>query len=202
MLGLQNPRMNRSIYLHTTKDEYTGMGDAVCAFKLGLLLERGGFSTRLTQARFLTWDRVLQANLIVLGHPRNASLWTRTNIGPRLSALTSLEEIQFKNREYARVYDSQTGRVTSDYGVISKETTPSGFTRLVITGNMSIGTYGVGEFLSDPEKMSEVFRKLRSATAERALPRNFAVLFKIKVDDNLPTEVSVVDYQFDAPLFK
>ena len=188
-------------YLHPTTDEYTGMGEAVCAFRMGRLLERRGFKTQLTQARFLSWDRALHDNLIILGHPRHASQWTRTNIFTHLFPPTDTE-IRFRGREYARVFDPQTSRISMDYGVISKETTASGCSILVLAGNTSFGTYGLGEFFANPDKMGEVFRKLRLGTKNHVLPRNFAVLFQIKVADNIPTDVSLVDSLTDSAFFQ
>lgn len=188
-------------YLHPTTDEYTGMGEAVCAFRMGRLLERRGFKTQLTQARFLSWDRALHDNLVVLGHPRHASVWTRTNIFTRLFPPGDTE-IRFRDREYARVFDPQTSRIAVDYGVISKETTSSGCSILVLAGNTSFGTYGLGEFFADAAKMNEVFRKLRLGSGNHDLPRNFAVLFQIKVADNIPTDISIVDTLTDDAFFQ
>lgn len=191
------PDPKYATYLHPTTDEYTGMGEAACAFGIGRLLERRGFTPRLTQARFLSWDRALNDNLVILGHPRHASLWTRLNIATRMFS-PSDAEIRFRNREYARVFDTQTSRVSMDYGIISKETTPSGVTILVLAGNTSFGTYGLGELFANPDRMGAVFRRLRATTRNHAMPHSFAVLFRIKVADDIPTDVSMVDALTDT----
>ncbi len=179
------------VYIHPSVDEYTGMGEAVCAYKLGRLMERLNLKARLTQARFLNWDRASQDNLILLGLPANSGTWTRANFSSRLfrDNGTGLE-ILAQHKTYSRTFDP-TGKIIADFGVISKETTASGAWVFVLAGNTSYGTYGIGEFLSDPARMEGVFRKLRSATRDGGFPQDFILLFEIHVRDNIPTDVSL-----------
>jgi len=190
----------RYLYAHPTTDEYTGMGEAVCAYRLGRLLERVNVRAKLTQTRFLNWDRVTQDNLILLGLPQNSDRWTRNNVGSRLF-WNSSDGIGLKGQEkpYNRTFDPRTGRIVADYGVISREVTPSGSWILVLAANSSFGTHGLGDFLADPQKMNPVFQKLRASTKDHALPRNFVLLFRAEVRENVPTEVSLVALRVADP---
>ncbi|MBV8903359.1 MAG: hypothetical protein JOZ22_06950, partial [Acidobacteriia bacterium] len=56
----------------------------------------------------------------------------------------------------------------------------------------SFGTYGVGEFLSDPEKMRVAFAQLRRLAPGHTLPKNFVVLLKIEINEGIPVRVEDV----------
>jgi hypothetical protein len=183
--------------LHPTSDEYTGMGEAVAAYELGQLMQTLNVRSRLTQARFLNWNQALQENVIVLGLP-HATPWTSENISSQFfretngGLLVLNGPLTNQSLEYGPEYDAKTGRMLTDYGVISKETTSTGSWVLILAGASSFGTYGAGEFLCDPQKMNPVFEKLRSLAGKNEIPQNFLVLVKVKVSENIPVNVSYV----------
>jgi hypothetical protein len=183
--------------LHPTSDEYTGMGEAVAAYELGQLMQTLNVRSRLTQARFLNWNQALQENVIVLGLP-HATPWTSENISSQFfretngGSLVLNGPVTNQPLEYGPEYDAKTGRMLTDYGVISKETTSTGSWVLILAGASSFGTYGAGEFLCDPQKMNPVFEKLRSLAGKNEIPQNFLVLVKVKVSENIPVNVSYV----------
>jgi hypothetical protein len=185
------------VFLHPTSDEYTGMGEAVAAYELGQLMQTLNVRSRLTQARFLNWNEALQENVIVLGLP-HATPWTSENISSQFFRETNSGSLVLNGPltnqpwEYGPEYDPKTGRMLTDYGVISKETTSSGSWVLILAGASSFGTYGAGEFLCDPQKMNPVFEKLRSLTGKNELPQNFLILVKVMVSENIPVDVSYV----------
>jgi hypothetical protein len=173
------------------------MGEAVAAYELGQLMQTLNLRSRLTQARFLNWNQALQENVVVLGLP-HATPWTSENISSQFfretngGSLVLNGPLSNQPREYGPEYDAKTGRMLTDYGVISKETTSSGSWVLVLAGASSFGTYGAGEFLCDPQKMNPVFERLRSLTGKNEIPQNFLVLVKVKVSENIPVDVSYV----------
>jgi hypothetical protein len=198
VLAARNPELYGApltLSLHPTDDEYTGMGEAACAFHLARLMESLNLQTALTQARFLNWDRAMQESLIVLGLPHTN--WTSRNVSSSFFRATD-EGLQLLNSRpdeptnYPTVYDSNTGRVVTDYGVIAKETGPNGAWVLTLGGASSFGTYGVGEFFCDPDKMTSVVEKLRSLGGKRVVPPDFMVLVKINVSENIPIKTSYV----------
>lgn len=198
ILAGRNPELYGAplnLYLHPTFDEYTGMGEAACAFHLGRLMESLNLQTELTQARFLNWDRAMQENLIVLGLPHTN--WTGHNISSRFFRTTE-EGLQLLNSRpdepasYPTVYDTHTGRIVTDYGVIAKETFPTGAWVLTLGGGSSYGTYGVGEFFCDPVRMTVAAEKLQSLSGKRSVAPDFMVLVRIEVSENIPIKVSYV----------
>jgi hypothetical protein len=185
------------VFLHPTSDEYTGMGEAVAAYELGQLMQTLNVRSRLTQARFLNWNQALQENVIVLGLP-HATPWTSENISSQFFRETNSGSLVLNGPltnqpwEYGPEYDAKTGRMLTDYGVISKETTSSGSWVLILAGASSFGTYGAGEFLCDPQKMNPVFERLRSLTGKNEIPQDFLILVKVKVSENIPVDVSYI----------
>lgn len=184
-----------NVFLHPTSDEYTGMGEAASAYRLGQLMDRLDVPVRLTQARFLNWDQALGQNLIVLGLP-HATPWTRENLSSRFFQETDdgilLLNTTDPQSRYDVAYDSNTGQIMTDYGVISRETTSTGSSTVILAGSSSFGTFGTGEFFCNPEKMNPVFEKLKSLNGGKELPRSFLVLLKIKVRENIPVDTSFV----------
>lgn len=184
--------------LFPTSDEYTGTGEAVAAYEIGRLTQRINLPSRLSQGRFLNWDRAREENLIVLGLPR-ATPWTRNNISSKFFETTD-DGLRLKSPAsgqtlFGAAVAPATGEVISDYAVITKEMTPTGSWNMILAGNSSVGTYGAGEFLCDPGKMKLVFEKLKSLNKGGLLPDEFLVVIKIAVHENIPTAMSLVDCQ-------
>jgi hypothetical protein len=116
--------------------------------------------SKLSQARFLNWDRAREENLIVLGLPR-ATLWTRHNISSKFfitkgAGLRLKHPVSGQSR-FEVTTDAITGQITSDYTLITKEMTPTGSWSMILAGNSSVGSYGAGEFFCNPEKMRLAF---------------------------------------------
>jgi len=190
------------VYLHPTSDEYTGMGEAATAYQLGRLMQNLNLRSQLTQARFMNWDRALDDNIVVLGMPFS-NPWMDKNVSSRLFENTDdgLRLVLSSSRAepaYGTTFDPATGRIVSDYGVISRERTESGASVLILAGRTSFGTYGVGDFFSDPHRMNAVFGKLKASTRSGGLPRKFVVLLKIQVDEDIPVSVTAVKVQADS----
>jgi hypothetical protein len=190
------------VYLHPTADEYTGMGEAACAYQLGRLMQNLNLRTQLTQARFMNWDRAVEDNVVVLGMPFS-NPWMDKNVSSRLfqntdGGLRLLISPSPADPSYNTSFDPQTGRVVADYGVISRERTGSGASVLILAGRTSFGTFGVGDFFADPHSMNPVFEKLKSLNRSGTLPRNFVVLLKIQINEDIPVSVTLVKFQASA----
>ena len=190
------------VYLHPTADEYTGMGEAACAYQLGRLMQNLNLRTQLTQARFMNWDRAVEDNVVVLGMPFS-NPWMDKNVSSRLfqntdDGLRLLISPSAAEPAYNTSFDPQTGRVVSDYGVISRERTGSGASVLILAGRTSFGTFGVGDFFADPHRMNPVFEKLKSLNRSGTLPRNFVALLKIQINEDIPLSVTLVKFQASA----
>jgi len=186
---------NQPTYLEIENSTYTGMGEAANAFNIGRLMALMGRSVRLTQGRFLNWDAAMRDNLIVLGSP-NINTWTHGNLTSgnftfASNGIRNNAPLPNEKALYPISYDAS-GHPLEDYGIISMSTTAAGSRVLVLAGRLSAGTYGVGNFFTDPDQMRAVYEKLKAARPGKAFPNTWEVLIHIKVRDDLPVDATLV----------
>ncbi len=187
-------------FLHPTDDEYTGMGEAVCAFHLGRLLQTLDRPVHITQARFLTWDKASRDNLIILGLPL-MNAWADTNLAaPNFRFVSaSWENTQPRageKKSYECELESRPGeRGFTDYGIVFMQPLPNGNRVLLLAAASSYGTLGLGEFFCNPDRMRPVYDALKSRARNKVFPSTYEILIKIRIRDNLPIETSVVAYR-------
>jgi len=184
-------------FLHPTDDEYTGMGEAVCAFHLGRLLQILDRPVHITQARFLTWDKASRDNLIILGLPL-MNAWADANLAAPnfrfVSASWRNTQPQPGEQEsYDSELESRPGPAGfTDYGIIFMQPLPNGNRVLLLAAASSYGTLGLGEFFCNPDRMRPVYEALKTRASNKQVPSTYEILIKIRIRDNLPIDTSVV----------
>lgn len=179
-------------YLERQPTGYTGIGEAASAYHIGILMERLGVRTRLTQGRFLDWQHARSDNLIVLGSP-HINDWTLENLnqGELRFVPGGVAEISADGQaiqKYATAYDKRR-RMVQDFGLISLLDL-GGSKALILAGRSSPGTYGVGEFFANRERMQEVLEAL--APAGGAAPARWQALVQIEIQEDLPVRAELV----------
>lgn len=193
---------NQPTYLAIESNTYTGMGEAANAYNIGRLMTLIGRSVRLTQGRFLNWDAAMQQNLIVLGSP-DINTWTHGNLSSSTfvfvaSGIRNNAPLQGEKALYPISYDSS-GHPTEDYGLISMSTTAAGSRVLMLAGRASAGTYGVGDFFTNPDQMRVVYERLKAASQGKAFPNTWEALIHIKIRDDLPVDTTLVTVRTTGP---
>ncbi len=177
------------LFLHVTRESYTGIGEAVAAFQLGRLMELLGRRVHLTQGRFLNWDHVEKQDLILLGGPHSNDWSYEKDAKPNFvigaDSIVNSHPLPGEQPVYR-------GDHSVDYALIQKLKTPYDFETLLLAGLSSAGTAAAGEFLSNPNKMDAVYNTLRASTAGKSFPTDWEVLISVAVRDALPLETSVV----------
>ena len=175
---------------------YTGIGEATAAFHVGQLMQFLRRPVRLTQGRFLNWDHLQKLDIILLGGPR-ASQWTYDNLPPsnfsfENGTVVNAKPLPGEQKVYGEP-GTEWNAAMRDFGVIKMLVSPYGFNTLLLAGGSGPGTAGVGEFFSNPEKMRDVYKRLRAASpSSKSFPSNWEVLLRIDVRDALPVETSIV----------
>ncbi len=194
-------RNSRYQFLQATREDYTGMGEAIAAFHLGRLLHLVSRPVRLTQGRFLTWERVPQENLILLGAP-HINDWTHQNVGTSNFNIVSngVENVKPRAGEPGKYLvrlepGAKPGSALTDYGVVKRFASPYGFSLLLLAGCSSPGTGGAGEFFANPAKMKAVHDRIRAAAPGKPFPSTWEVVIKIDVRDGLPVETTAVAFR-------
>jgi hypothetical protein len=177
------------LFFHVSRQDYTGIGEAVAAFHVGRLMDLLGRRVRLTQGRFLNWDHIQKQDLVVLGGPFSND-WTyekdaKSNFSIVGSSVVNANPLPGEQASYPR--DSNT-----DYALILKLNTPYNFQTVLLAGLSSAGTAAAGEFLANPVKMNAIYQMLKDANHGQGFPSDWEVLLKVAVRDELPLETSVV----------
>jgi len=185
-------------FLSLSRGEYTGMGEAVAAFRLAQLMQSLGRQAHLTQTRFLNWDHVEKQDMVLLGGP-SSNDWSYQNDSKSSFAFVGIGDaieiakpLPGEQKRYERKGWSTAGAAEIDYGVIKMLTSPYGFKTLLFAGVTSAGTAGVAEFFSTPQQMAAVHKSIRAAAPGKAFPSDWEVLLRIAVRDNLPVATSAV----------
>ena len=192
--ALNNMDRNRPFhFLRSTREDYTGMGEAVTAYYVGRLMQSLQRPVRLTQGRFLSWDHVQKGDLILLGGPQ-INDWTYENIVKSNfnfddNGIENVKPLPGEQKNY--VTHAKAGAVT-DYGIVRMATSPYGFNMLLMAGCSSAGTAGVGEFFANPEKMKSVYNRMRAAAPGKPFPANWEILIQVNVRDALPVETTAI----------
>ncbi len=193
--ALNNMDQNQPFqFLRATREDYTGMGEAVAAFNVGRLMQTLQRPVRLTQGRFLNWDHVQKGDLILLGGPK-INDWTyhnifKSNFNFEDRGIENVKPLSGEQKQY--MPHAGTGSSVTDYGVIQMATSPYGFNMLLMAGCSSAGSAGVGEFFANPEKMKSVYNRIRAAVPGKAFPTNWEVLVQVNVRDALPVETTAI----------
>jgi hypothetical protein len=172
---------------------YTGFGEATAAFGLSRLLQATGRSAHLTAARFLNWDTARQKQLVILGAPHESAFVQSTLSAANFTiGYNSIHNARPLPGEQVDYYKSHQDGVLKDYGLIWMTKSPSGTRVLVLAGLSSAGTAGVGEFFSDPERMRDIYKQLRSESKTGTFPESWQVLLRIEARDDVPIKVNPV----------
>jgi hypothetical protein len=183
-------------FLSVLRENYTGMGEAVAAFRLAQLMQSLGRQVHLTQSRFLNWDHVAKQDLVLLGGPSSNDWSYQSDAKSSFAFVRDAVEIENplpgEQKRYLAESWSAAGTAGVEYGIIKMLTSPYGFKTLLFAGVTSAGTAGVAEFFSTPQNMAPVHKSIRAAAPGKAFPSDWEVLLRIAVRDNLPVATSAV----------
>jgi hypothetical protein len=177
-------------------DEYTGIGEAVGLYRLTTLFKGLGKGAMLKQSRTVSAEDMKNHNVILLG-----SVWVnewsgkdliKEDFGSGASAtIVNYNPLPGEEREYSPKFDEETGRLIEDYGLITiKPNISEKNTVMVLAGTHSEGTEAAAEYLTSEDHLSSLNQRLLSSA--RPSPKHFQVLLRVKVDNGIPTIISIV----------
>lgn len=177
-------------------DEYTGVGEAVGLYRLTTLFKGLGKEAMLKQSRTVSAEDLKNHNVILLG-----SVWVNEWSGKNLitedfgsgasATIVNYNPLPGEEREYGAKFDGETGRLTEDYGLITvKPNISEKNTIMVLAGTHSEGTEAAAEYLTSEDHLRRLNQRLLSLKSPS--PRYFQVLLKVKVDNGIPTIISIV----------
>ena len=177
-------------------DEYTGIGEAVGLYRLTTLFKGLGKDAMLKQSRTVSAEDMKNHNVILLG-----SVWVNEWSGKDLikedfgrgasATIVNYNPLPGEEREYGAKFDEETGRLIEDYSLITiKPNISEKNTIMVLAGNHSEGTEAAAEYLTSEDNLAHLNQRLLSM--KRPSPKYFQVLLKVKVDNGIPTIISIV----------
>jgi hypothetical protein len=177
-------------------DEYTGVGEAVGLYRLTALFKGLGKDAMLKQSRTVSAEDLKNHNVILLG-----SVWVNEWSGKNLikedfasgasASIVNYNPLPGEEREYGAKFDWETGRLIEDYGLITiKPNISEKNMIMVLAGTHSEGTEAAAEYLTSEDHLARLNQRLLSL--RRPSPRFFQVLLKVKVDNGIPTIISIV----------
>jgi len=177
-------------------DEYTGVGEAVGLYRLTTLFKGLGKDAMLKQSRTVSAEDMKNHNVILLG-----SVWVNEWSGKNLikedfgsgasATIVNYNPLPGEEREYGAKFDGETGRLIEDYGLITvKPNISEKNTIMVLAGTHSEGTEAAAEYLTSEDHLGRLNQRLLSL--KRPSSRYFQALLKVKVDNGIPTIISIV----------
>jgi hypothetical protein len=180
-------------------DEYTGIGEAVGLYRLTTLFKGLGKNAMLKQSRTVSAEDMKNHNVILLG-----SVWVNEWSGKNLikedfgnganATIVNYNPLPGEEREYSAKFDEETGRLIEDYSLITiKPNISEKNTIMILAGTHSEGTEAAAEYLTSEDHLARLNQRLLSL--KRPSPAStgyFQVLLKVKVDNGIPTIISLV----------
>jgi hypothetical protein len=177
---------------------YTGIGEAIGAYRLhGLLLE-GGERSLLKQSRNVGADDLKDHDVVLLGSIY-ANQWAKPLSLKENFVFTTRASIENtvpragEPREYVSAFDQRTGALVEDYALITVVPGVAGTNAVMsLAGIYSEGTQAAAEYVTDKTHLAELNQKLRELRANGPLPRYFQALLKVRVENSFPTQTTLL----------
>ncbi len=189
---MQHNRIPRLVLTTTT---YTGIGEAIGLYRVTDLFRSLGKNTLLKQSRTVSAEDLKTHNVILLG-----SIWVNEWAGKLPlkedfvysgdATILNLNPLPGEEREYKASFDERTGRLLTDYAVITvKPNISDQNTVMVLAGIHSEGTEAAAECVTTRSHLAELNQRLMSAGGP---VKYFQALLKVGVENAIPTTISII----------
>jgi hypothetical protein len=167
-------------------DEYTGMGEAVAINLFTNIFQSRKKPLIVKQSRMVNEDDVKRYNLILLGGKRvntwTARLGTDLKLAPNAGDVTLARPAAASTPKFETAFDSQTGQLISDRGLIALRRHPTtGHWLLFLYGKHTQGTLAAAEGSTQERFLAQL-----PWTQSVPMPDDFRVLLAVTVSDGIP----------------
>jgi hypothetical protein len=183
-----------------SNDTYSGTGTVMAVADLSNLFSLAGRPPRLKRAELLTWDEAKDANVAFVGAPEANS---------RVGELAPLQNFRFKSsHEDPRfgvggminvhpqpgeepIYFGSGQPYTFDYAVIAMLPNLDPERKvLILAGTNTYGCQAAAEFLTRPDLLAELYRRLGPAKGGKV--PDFEALLRVSVSGGVPMKAEAV----------
>ena len=185
-----------------SKEQFTGMGEAIGLYCLTDLFRSVGHGVLLKQSRTVSAEDLKNHNVILLG-----SVWVNEWSGKlpikedfsytRNATIENHNPQVGEEQEYSPRFDS-TGGLIEDYALITVKPNISGKnTVMILAGIHSEGTQAAAEYAAIPEYLNNLNQHLLQFSDP---PKYYQALLRVAVDNGIPTTISLLSvHELHAP---
>jgi hypothetical protein len=191
-------RPNQPLQLIPAFNMYTGIGEAIGAYRLQGLLQSLGETSLLKQSRNVGAEDLKDHDVILLGSVYSNQWAKPLSIKENFvySSRTSIENLaprEGEQREYVSLFDQRTGALLEDYALITVVPGVSGATTVMsLSGIYSEGTQAAAEYVTDPAHLAQLHQQLIQRKTNGDVPRYFQALLKVRVENSFPTQITLL----------
>jgi hypothetical protein len=177
---------------------YTGIGEAIGVHRLSLLLGAAGEQTLLKQSRSIGFEDLRDHDIVILGsvysNQWSKPLSIKENFVYNMrGAIENLAPAAGEQSEYKAVFDERTGNLLEDYALVTVTPGVTGQRMImVLAGIYSEGTEAASEFVTNPNYLDELNRRLKESGAQSGDAKYYQALLKVRVENAFPTKVSLL----------
>ncbi|HEX4948932.1 MAG TPA: hypothetical protein VFZ34_19800 [Blastocatellia bacterium] len=191
-------RQNHPLQLIPAFNMYTGIGEAIGAYRLNGLLQSFGETSLLKQSRSVGADDLKGHDAILLGSVYSNQWAKPLSLKENFvySTRTSIENLSpqpGEQREYISAFDPRTGALLEDYALITVVPGVAGTNMVMsLSGIYSEGTQAAVEYVTDKTRLAELNQRLLQMTQTGSRPRYFQALLKVHVENFFPTQTTLL----------
>jgi hypothetical protein len=179
------------------EDGNTGTGDLESVFVLTRLFTQMGLQMTVKRCRLMTIDDLKQHDVILLGSPEENDVvaqlpqvadfvWNRLSVpGPWKGEFVNRHPQPGESLTYETERDPNTQEVKADYGLITVQPGAVPGRYIAILGGLDTsGVAGAAQFMTSPEQMAELQKRLESlgAWTGKGAPPTFQALLRVDVE--------------------
>ena len=199
------PEFRDTIHFHELKrfifvpslTDFTSVGETLGVVDLCEMLASVGQKCRVQQSRLVNLDEIKGDNAILLGGNQTWSgrvFLNREGFQFQGGIIFNRTPRPGEQPEYKPEFDSVTNHLTRDYALVLMLPNETKDKRvLLIYGIYTQGSQAAIEYLTNPERMSELRRALLDAAPDhRTIPPYFQILLTTTVENAVPGKSSVV----------
>jgi hypothetical protein len=191
-------RNNSAPRLLLSRNEYTGVGEAIGLHYVTDLMRSSGKAVTLKQSRTASAEDLKNHNVILLG-----SIWVNewTSKQPVKESfvysdgatILNLEPQPGEEQEYKPKFNPANGKLIEDYALITVKPGLSGKnSMMILAGIYSEGTQAAAEFATSKYYLPALNQRLEEMFDNRQSPIYYQALLKVTVDNGIPTLISLV----------
>lgn len=189
------------VYL-TPSLEQTKMGEAISAVSLANLLAAARTPVRTAESRFVNWETLRTANLILFGYSENNPLVDpllsdypfrlMPTDGERLRCIVNAHPLPGEPPEFRIHLSHGPNDPARAHALVSMLPGIDGSHQLLlISGLQSECTREATEYLTNPAKAAILLGRLRQAAPHHRGPWQFQMVLETEIRDSVPTTASI-----------